>query len=443
MRAAIYARLSMDRDSTSAAVDRQEADCRQLCADRGWEVVDVFIDNDVSAYSLTAKRPGFEALLKATGHIEAVVVWKTDRLARRGRDLQRFLDAAEPHGTQLISCTEPEFAGPTGLLMLRIVSGFAEHESSVKAERVARANKERAAKGKPHGGGGRKFGYTADFKIEPIEAKLIRRAAAKLIAGESGRSIAREWNQRGILTVAGVAWVPGNFKRMMRAPYIAGLRSYHGELMPGSWKPILDLETWELLQIALEPKGAPKAVTKHLFSGITRCICGARMFGVMSKGHAEYRCNQDRGCGKVSIRAEILEAEAMRQVFDVLPRLIAEYQSLPKPAISEQVRALDADLKALDELNAARYVERTLDHRSYVKAKASLEAKIEARRSEIGQAAQLDVVGDLELMEELWPARTFDQRRRTLEATVDRIVVSPGRGPKRVKLKPKSRAKAA
>ena len=60
--------------------------------------------------------------------------------------------------------------------LLRIVSGFAEHESSVKAERVARANED-VSKGKPHGGGGRKFGYTMDFKIEPTDTKLIRRAA--------------------------------------------------------------------------------------------------------------------------------------------------------------------------------------------------------------------------------------------------------------------------
>ena len=51
MRAAIYARLSMDREGTSAAVDRQEADCRELCEARGWEVVQVFSDNDVSASS--------------------------------------------------------------------------------------------------------------------------------------------------------------------------------------------------------------------------------------------------------------------------------------------------------------------------------------------------------------------------------------------------------
>ncbi len=48
-RAAIYARISDDRTSDAAGVTRQEQDCRALALSRGWTVVDLFVDNDISA----------------------------------------------------------------------------------------------------------------------------------------------------------------------------------------------------------------------------------------------------------------------------------------------------------------------------------------------------------------------------------------------------------
>ena len=53
-------------------------------ADRfGWEIVDRFDDNDISAFN-GKTRPGFEVLLDAmkTGQIDALICWYTDRLHR-------------------------------------------------------------------------------------------------------------------------------------------------------------------------------------------------------------------------------------------------------------------------------------------------------------------------------------------------------------------------
>jgi DNA invertase Pin-like site-specific DNA recombinase len=59
VRAAIYARLSADRDGSGLAVERQQEDCEKLCDERGWDVVAVLIDNDMSATS-GKRRPGFD-----------------------------------------------------------------------------------------------------------------------------------------------------------------------------------------------------------------------------------------------------------------------------------------------------------------------------------------------------------------------------------------------
>ena len=62
--AAIYARISADKGGDGLGVDRQEADCRALAERLGWSVEQVFIDNDVSAYS-GKMRPQYRAMLDA------------------------------------------------------------------------------------------------------------------------------------------------------------------------------------------------------------------------------------------------------------------------------------------------------------------------------------------------------------------------------------------
>ena len=61
--AAIYCRISDDREGAGLGVARQEADCRPLCERRGYsgDAIRLYIDNDVSAYS-GKRRPEYERL---------------------------------------------------------------------------------------------------------------------------------------------------------------------------------------------------------------------------------------------------------------------------------------------------------------------------------------------------------------------------------------------
>jgi hypothetical protein len=52
-RAAIYARISLDKVGEAAGVGRQTEGCSNLAANEGWIVEHVLIDNDLSAYSLS------------------------------------------------------------------------------------------------------------------------------------------------------------------------------------------------------------------------------------------------------------------------------------------------------------------------------------------------------------------------------------------------------
>src|SRR6478735_5573657 len=96
--AAIYTRISRDREGAGLGVDRQEADCRALAERLGWDVAAVFVDNDISAYS-GKPRPQYRAMLEAIkqGRIRGLIAWHPDRLYRRAVDLEEIVTIAEAH----------------------------------------------------------------------------------------------------------------------------------------------------------------------------------------------------------------------------------------------------------------------------------------------------------------------------------------------------------
>jgi len=109
VRAAIYTRISLDRDGRSEAPDRQERDARQHCQQRGWDVVEVFCDRDVSAFKANVHRPGFERLMAAVDEktIDAIVVYRLDRLTRGGVvGITRVLERIQRSNVTLVSIGE-------------------------------------------------------------------------------------------------------------------------------------------------------------------------------------------------------------------------------------------------------------------------------------------------------------------------------------------------
>src|SRR3954449_11592874 len=102
MRAFVYTRQSLDCTGVGAAVDRQREDCRKLCGERGWDIVQEFTDNDVSASS-SKPRPAYTRMLAAieAGEAEVVVAWHVDRLTRKITDLEHLIEVAQRTGLRI------------------------------------------------------------------------------------------------------------------------------------------------------------------------------------------------------------------------------------------------------------------------------------------------------------------------------------------------------
>ena len=160
MRAGIYVRISRAADGSTLGVERQEPPCRELSERNGWEVAEVYRDNDLSAFN--GHRPSYQRLLAdaKAGRIGAIVAWDADRLTRQPIENEALIELAERHGIQLATVTgEHDLATPSGRLHFRMLGSIARYESEHRAERLRLKFDELARTGRPKGGGYRPFGF--------------------------------------------------------------------------------------------------------------------------------------------------------------------------------------------------------------------------------------------------------------------------------------------
>ena len=211
--AVVYTRISSDPNDTALGVARQLKDCLTLAESKGWEVAEVFADNDVSATSGRPRRE-YERIMAAlaAGRFGALIVWDVDRLTRTPRELEDVVDLAERHGVALASVGgEIDLATPQGRLTARIKGNVAKHESEQLVRRVRAKMAERAESGQPHGriaygwrreqiydDQGRRLG--SKDVLHPEQAEVIRSCAASLLSGESLRALTLNLNARGVLS---------------------------------------------------------------------------------------------------------------------------------------------------------------------------------------------------------------------------------------------------
>ncbi len=243
MQAAIYVRISRDREAEGLGVERQRADCEALAARLGWTVAATFTDDDRSAYS-GKPRPAYRELLAAidAGSVGAVLAWHPDRLHRSPRELEDFIDLIERHGAavQTVTAGAYDLSSPTARMQARIVGNVARYESEHRSERLRRKMDELVADGQPHVGGTRPFGYRrvtgpdgrpakpVAFDVVPEEAALVLEATDAILEdGRSLRQIVTDWRARGVVSPYGKPWQPGALRKMLCSARLAGLRERH------------------------------------------------------------------------------------------------------------------------------------------------------------------------------------------------------------------------
>jgi site-specific DNA recombinase len=475
---ALYLRISQDRQQTEQGVDRQRAECLALIEAKGWDIYGEYLDNDISASSYSKKkRPSYLQMIEDAkqNRFDAVVVWDLDRLLRKPREAEDWIDLNFTHGTNLVTISDNvDLSTENGRLILRLTVGVAAHESEHKSSRIKASNAQRAAMGVPMAGK-RPFGWMAD-RVTPLpaEADQIKWAHDHLINGGSLHGIARRWNEAGVLTSMGNPWVTQQVKSVMTRKRNAGLLVRHGEVQEVSEiGEIVSLAKHEAVLALIKENtdhrvGRPAVV--GWLSGLANCgVCGLPMRpkNVTAKGSRQkyYLCetrvlrNVADTRRHVAVTAAQLEATVKNEVVSAFMTggvaLLTRTEEADLTALTIRLGEIASSRQRLLDFTADPDAGVTMaDIRTQLTALANEEKNLAATRDAIytsnAQASMLAsaraaIVGDdhrvdldaagsvWEALSERYDAQPVETRQKLVGDLMD-IIVNPGYGSHRIEV---------
>ena len=189
--AILYARISTEEQRLEGhALPMQEARLRRYCTRRGLTLVDVIVDTGVSGWFALEDRAGGQRLgeLVKSGTVSHIVALKLDRLFRHCADCLRVMKQWDKRNVALHLL---ELGGPPldtssamGRFFLTMMTGVAELEKNLIAERTVQVLQHKKAQGERVGTVAYGFQLDADgirLPANPLEQVVIR--LARLYAG--------------------------------------------------------------------------------------------------------------------------------------------------------------------------------------------------------------------------------------------------------------------
>ena len=310
-RAAIYARVStVEQADEGYSIDAQLKILRNICDEKGFELVEEFVDRGISGKDIV-NRPGLQAMLQAVEErrLDIVLVWKMNRLSRKITDMLNIVDSLKLYNVEFYSHTDNiDTNTPQGSFQFHIMAAVSEFERKNIAENVKMGMIERAQSGRWNGGvvygydiikvrdTMRKRGDTL-LEINPAEAEVVRKIFNLYNQGDGYKTIANRLNHEGHKTKHKREHSINGVKTILMNPLYAGYIRYNVRqewstkrrkninpdpvLVKGIHDPIIDEQTWKRTQELLKGRSrTPNRVHSgsYLLTGIMKCPqCGAGM----------------------------------------------------------------------------------------------------------------------------------------------------------------------
>src|SRR5271165_1825843 len=233
--AAIYARVSSDKQREESTISSQTAALIEFSRSRGYQVPAEWVFEDEGYSGASLVRPGLERLrdLAAEGQIEAVLVHAPDRLSRKYAYQVLLIEELARHGVETIFVKAPQTATAEDQLLVQFQGMIAEYERAQILERSRRGKRHRARQGQINVLSGAPYGYryirksddtAARYEIIDAEADTVRVIYHHYIVdGMSIGSITRLLNERGVPTRKQISrWERSTVWAMLRNPAYKG-----------------------------------------------------------------------------------------------------------------------------------------------------------------------------------------------------------------------------
>jgi DNA invertase Pin-like site-specific DNA recombinase len=259
---AIYTRKSseegLDQDFNSLHAQREA--CEAYIASQkheGWKIVKTHYD-DGGFSGGNIERPALKQLLEDidAGKVNAVVVYKVDRLTRSLTDFAKIIERFDNHNVSFVSVTQQfNTTSSMGRLTLNVLLSFAQFEREVTGERI----RDKIAASKKKGmwmGGFVPLGYDLKDRkllINATEAKTVQYIYRRYLELGCVRLLKEDLDKNGIHSKVreekgGCSFARGMLYKMLSNPIYIGQIRHKGICHPGQHKAIIDQELWEKVQ---------------------------------------------------------------------------------------------------------------------------------------------------------------------------------------------------
>ena len=437
--AALYARVSSDRQDVDLSVSAQLRALKDYAKANGYSVAREYVDEAESGR--VANRPQFREMIeegsKPKAPFDVILVWKFSRFTRKREHAVAFKSQLRRKGIRVVSITEQAEDNATGRLLEGIIESVDEYYSENLAQEVVRGMREAASRGFFLGAKA-PFGYRRvkvsdgakerpTLEVDPATAPVVREIFEKSLRGSG----LKELNDRGI-TNRGKRWYKGTLHYVLRNEAYTGTAVW-GKASKGektqdpvrverAWPALVSRELFEDVQQAMRER-APKVQrpgrvgSRFLLSGLLRCgVCGRPYTaqGAKSGQFAYYICGTlfREGAGTCSARylnaprvedfvvEKIRERILTEETIVELVTLVAEEIDAMAGELSGRLEVVEAELgdvrKRLERLyEALETSELTLEalsprifslrHREeqLEAAREDAEAQLEGRRVEL------------------------------------------------------------
>lgn len=364
MRVAGYVRVSTQEQAKNGySIDEQTTKIKNYCELKEWGLVEVYADPGYTGTNYD--RPALQRMLSETDRFDMVLVYRLDRLSRSQEGALHLVNDLKGKGIAFNSISENfDTSTPIGQAMLGIAAAFAQLDHDTILERMALGKEGRARKGLWRGGGSSDpIGYTyrdGHLIINEDSAPQVRKVYELYLSGWSMNAISRHMLEH--YGTAYNSWSsPVCTLRVLRNPLYKGWIKYKGELIKGQHEPIIDPQTWDMVQALynarynnLSEHQRNPHIARHLLTGLIRCTsCGATYIlhtsKYRNKKYTYYTCPNRR---KKDCKAPIMREDIANEIVinEILCLDFEQPEKRPQQDNRKEIAKIDRQINRLIDL---------------------------------------------------------------------------------------------
>ena len=426
-RAVYYARVSTQEEAQLRALPKQIQECKDVIKDKGWKLIDGYIDEGKSGTQVKGRKD-YRRLLDdlETDKFDIVVIKSQDRLQRNPGDWYIFVDKLLKNEKKLYLYLENKFFQPSEDALITgikaILAAEYSRDLSKKLSNSAQRRIEKVRNGENVTAMGTNmcYGYYIEdgkWKVDHEQAKITKIIYQLYLKHDSIRKVVDEINYLGYRNQRGGLFCADSVARILKNPRYKGtlvVNRFHRnfdtksiiENPPEEWvtldnafEAVVTPEEWaEVNQRLSAKRGAKrgKNISRDPLGGKLVCSqCGAILWRHKSNGYYNWYCSRKMSRGKVACNGVSISQKRL----DTLYKAVGANLRVNKDAVKKDMIVWLSELqKALSD---------NTEHTQYL-------TEIEKLKTEESRLVDKYVEGKI-------PEEIYDKKFEELEGKIARL----------------------